>query len=378
MADRRRVVTCALGAAWEAPLLRIAEHPAAAMRIESRCGDPGEALGTVMRDGTDVVVAQDVPGWWDRDVVARFEDHGARVLIVGAAAPPGARACGDAPEAIVAAIHELDAGDQEDRPAATAVPSGGHLTAVWGGHGAPGRTTFAIHAAAAAATRRDPTLLIDADVWAPSVALRLGIDRSGGLVHAVRAASRGDDPLDAVVSRGGGLDVITGLARPELWAEVREQSLEALLTAAQLAYRLVTVDLAAPIEEDEELAFDQVPFRRNLTTRHVLRRADRIVLVIGADPVALARGITAYRTLAAEMADRASAVEVVVNAPPDRRAFLECQRVIERHLGVPVRATLPADSHCNASLREGCTVPELGRRSAYWRAITDLTSRSAS
>ena len=40
MAAPRRVLTCTLGAAWEPALLRIAEHPAAALRVEARCGEP--------------------------------------------------------------------------------------------------------------------------------------------------------------------------------------------------------------------------------------------------------------------------------------------------------------------------------------------------
>ena len=43
---------------------------------------------------------------------------------------------------------------------------------------------------------------------------------------------------------------------------------------------LVVVDVAAPIEEDEELAFDRVPYRRNLMTLGALAAADEILLVV--------------------------------------------------------------------------------------------------
>ena len=167
----RRVLTCTLGAAWESALLRIAEHPAAALRVEARCGEPGEALGVAMRDRPDVVVAEDVPGWWDRDAVARFTELGIAVVVVGDA-PPGARPCDASPEAIVAAVHDLGGALAAPPPDEEPTPTG-RVTAVWGGHGAPGRTTLAIHLASVYARATD-ALLIDADVWSPSVALRLG------------------------------------------------------------------------------------------------------------------------------------------------------------------------------------------------------------
>lgn len=366
MAAPRRVLTCTLGAAWEPALLRIAEHPAAALRVEARCGEPGEALGVAMRDRPDVVVAEDVPGWWDRDVVARFTELGIAVVVVGDA-PPGARPCDASPEAIVAAVHDLGGAPVAPPPGEEPTPTG-RVTAVWGGHGAPGRTTLAIHLASAHARVTD-ALLIDADVWSPSVALRLGLVAERGLVHAVRSAAQGTDPLDAAISRRRDLHVLTGLGRAELWPELREASFEAVLQAARGRFAETTVDLAAPIEEDEGLAFDEVPFRRNLVTRSVLVAADRVLLVVAADPVGVARGIAAGRLLASELPEAAAQMEVTVNGATDRRAAVDAVSTLERHLGRPVVTSLPFEAKCDAAQWEGCTVPELTRRSAYWSAV---------
>ncbi|HAN70940.1 MAG TPA: hypothetical protein DCQ36_05050, partial [Actinobacteria bacterium] len=55
-------------------------------------------------------------------------------------------------------------------------PSGsGRLVAVWGPMGAPGRTTIAVGIAEALAERGARVCLIDADTYAPSVALALGL-----------------------------------------------------------------------------------------------------------------------------------------------------------------------------------------------------------
>lgn len=377
MAGVRRVVTCTLGAGWEPALLRIAEHPAAALRIEIRCGDPGEALGIAMRDRPDVLVCQDVPGWWDRDVVARFAEQGVEVLVVGEAAPPGAQRCDPSPEAIVAAIHGLNGEDAAEPTPERGTSPVGRLTAIWGGHGAPGRTTLAIHLACALARAGTPSLLVDADVWSPTVAIRLGLTSERGLVHAVRAAARGDEPLGAGLARRRDLRVLPGIARAQLWPELHGASLDAVLAAARNRFAEVTVDLAAPIEEDEELAFDEVPFRRNLVTRRVLAAADRVLIVVGTDPVGIARGITAYRTLDAEMPEAAARAEIVMNGVSDRRAGAEGARALDRHLAVPVAARLPFDPRCASALWEGCTVPELARRSTYWRAVSAMARGAA-
>ena len=72
----------------------------------------------------------------------------------------------------------------------------GRVVAVWGPAGAPGRTSVAVAIADEASRAGVDVLLVDADTWAPSVSVVLGlVDDGAGLASACRRAL------------GGGLDV---------------------------------------------------------------------------------------------------------------------------------------------------------------------------
>lgn len=360
------VITCSLGAAWETEFVRAAAHPALGVHVGARCGDPGQALGVAMRDEPFAVIADAVPGWWDRETVARLAACGTALVIVGGPAPGGAMTpASDTPEAIATCLLHLDARPTASDPVRPApIEAHSELVAVWGGAGSPGRTTVAVHLAAAAA-RRAEVLLLDADVWAPSIAQRLGIDDARGLVHAARAASLEGDPFDRTTTAAGGCTVMPGLARPELWAEVGEESFRAVLDAARTRFGRVVVDLAAPIEEDEALSFDQVPFRRNLVTRTVLSLADRVVLVVAGDPIGIRRAVHAVAALDRELRDVTDRIEVVANRVPLRR-HAEVVDAIRTHLGRSVVASIGIDRHAEPALWQGCLTADLTRRSDLW------------
>lgn len=367
------VVTCSLGAAWETDLVRAAAHPALGVHVGARCGDPGQALGIAMRDEPFAVIADAIPGWWDRDTVARLAACGTALVIVGGPAPSGAVVpASDAPEAIATTLLQLDARAPESETvrSPSEVPRG-ELVAVWGGAGSPGRTTVAVHVAAAAGRHGD-VLLVDADVWAPSVAQRLGIADARGLVHAVRAAALEQDPLERTLVDAGACTVMPGLARPDLWPEVGEEAFAAVLDAATARFGRAVVDLAAPIEEDEALSFDHVPFRRNLVTRTVLTRADRIVMVVAGDPIGIRRGLHALDALRRELPSAADRVELVANRVPSGRAP-EIADAIRTHLGRAVAASIGSDRHAEAALWRGCLIGEITRRSPLWASSVAIT-----
>ena len=374
------VVTCSLGESWESALVSMANHPAAAIRIAARCSGPGEALGVALREQATVVVGDAVRGWWDRDVIQHFISAGIVVAIIGTEAPPGALSLPDShPEALVQALRAIHA------PALVACDDAlvqmpldrGRIVAVWGGHGSPGRTTISTHLAASAQESGLRTLLIDADTWAPSVAQHLGLDEGPGLVQSVRSVSRGDSGLSHVLKSRSGVSVLVGMARPELWTEIQESSFIALIDEAGSEYDLVVIDVAAPIEEDEELSFDQAPYRRNMVTRSTLTIADRVFQVAGGSPVALRRAISATRSLALEIPTARANLEVVLNGAPRSRARLrEIESALTQHLEQSPIAAIPNEPLCESALWEGQLVSDAAPRSQFCQGINALTERS--
>ena len=167
----------------------------------------------------------------------------------------------------------------------------GRVVAVWGPAGAPGRTTVATGLAAVQAARSRPAAVVDADPWGGCVAQHLGVlDEVSGLLAAARLSTSGllEERLgSAVRSLGPDLAVVTGLPRPDRWAEVREGTLEHLLEVLRRG-RDVVVDTGPSLEADEVPDLSGRP-GRNALTLAALAEADEVVVVGTPDPAGLTR-----------------------------------------------------------------------------------------
>ena len=320
----------ASGAGWESAVVsRLGErHDIVVLK---RCVDVDELLASATAGQAEVaVVGLDAPGL-DQAAVDLLQRHQVRpVAVVGAghaddaarlrAARIGIAALvaedrlDELPDAI---LHPEDATvtvtpDPVDPPS---VPSstGGRVVAVWGPAGAPGRTTVATSVAAELARRGRRTTLVDADPYGGAVAQQLGVlDEVSGLLAAARLATSGE--LEARVGSvqralTDHLTVVTGLPRPDRWAEVRAGTVEHLLEVAR-EHGDVVVDTGFSLEEDPAGEFGSRPPRNSLTLG-ALSVADDLVVVGSADPVGLsrlARGLVELREVIA-----GAPVRVVVN-----------------------------------------------------------------
>src|SRR5690606_3635518 len=179
-----------------------------------------------------------------------------------------------------------DALDQSEGP--------GTVVVVWGPTGSPGRTTVAVNLAAELAGPLSPVVLVDTDTYGASAAQTLAVlDEVPGLAAAARAADQGT--LDRETLAGlapevrPGLRILTGLPRADRWPEVRDTALADVLDRCRQLARWTVVDVAAPLEQDEELSFDTLAPRRNGAALTALDAADRVVVVGVGDPVGLQR-----------------------------------------------------------------------------------------
>lgn len=259
-------------------------------------------------------------------------------------------------------------------------PARARVVAVWGPAGAPGRTTVAVGLAAELADAGSEVLLVDADTYAASVAQVLGLlDESPGLVSAVRAGLDGRlDP--AVLARlapvaSPRLRVLTGLTRAARWSELRPAGLQAVLAAGRVLADVVVVDLAPPLEEDEELSYDTAAPRRNGAALDVLRAADDVVVVGSADPVGLQRLVRALQDLAAAVPSAAPVV-VVNKVRADavgRNPTLRVTEALERFAGVTLRHLVPDDrAATDRALLSGRTLLEQAPDSPARAALRTL------
>jgi MinD-like ATPase involved in chromosome partitioning or flagellar assembly len=268
-------------------------------------------------------------------------------------------------------------------PAGTVAGAAGQLIVVWGPKGAPGRTTIAVNLAVEAARAGVETLLVDADTYGGSVGQMLGLlDDCAGLGWAARQAARGQ--LDVVGLRRGarrtsadGPYVLTGLPRAELWTELRPAVWEHLLAQIRRAFALAVLDVGFCLEQDEELLYDQVRFRRNAVACHAVQQADVVVAVGRADPVGLHDLVRGFEGLR-ELGVGAEQVRVVVNQlrpglfPGD--AAEQIRETLGRYLGLEPAAFVPHDrAAVDTATNTARALAEACPASPASRAIADLT-----
>lgn len=170
------------------------------------------------------------------------------------------------------------------------------IVAVWGPMGAPGRTTVAVGMAEALAEAGARVCLIDADTYAPSITLALGlVEETSGLASACRSAEAGTLRPSGLASLTMACDssaegrwrVLGGIDHPDRWVDCRPVALERVWSAAREAFDVIVIDIGFCLEVDSSPA--AWGRQRNAAAVSALSAADHIVAVGDASPVGAAR-----------------------------------------------------------------------------------------
>ncbi len=273
-------------------------------------------------------------------------------------------------------------GSEHPPPAARAVGPPGRVVVVWGPAGSPGRTTTAVSLAGELAVQGRATLLVDADTCAASIGQVLGLlDEAPGLASAARAADHGQLDvlgLSALAPQvRPGLRVLTGIAGPQRWPELRPAALTRVLSLARTLVPWTVVDVAACLERDEELSYDTAAPRRNGATLAAVAEADVLLAVGTADPVGLHRLVRGLQDLAEVTSRRPLVVVTRVRASavgpgPQHRV----RDALERYAGVHDAVLVPDDGPAlDAALLTGRTLAERAPGSTARAAYLELARR---
>lgn len=259
------------------------------------------------------------------------------------------------------------------------------VIAVWGPHGAPGRSTLAIQLAVELARRGRRTALVDTDTVAPALALLLGLsDDAPGVAAACRRAERG--ALDSaeltrlattVATGGGDIEVLPGINRPSRWPELSSTRLRATLGACREWSEETVVDVAAAFDADEEVTYDLAGPRRHAATTASLNEADLIIAVASADPLGISRFVREHAELRRLTAP--TPVVVVVNqvrpGPLGIDARGQVRRTLERFAGITDVVFLPFDQRAaDAALLHARPMTDVAPRSPFLAAVRRLAS----
>ena len=225
-------------------------------------------------------------------------------------------------------------------PISTAAPpTSPAVIALAGGHGSPGRTTVALNLAVALGAVA-PTVLVDADLGNPSLAVHLDADPTRNLfmlAHAEPDTPREwdhalDQEVQPLASRSPHAVVLCGLPKPELRARLTPDFVEHLLTHLRRRYRYVIVDVGADLH-GADVALHRL----------ALQTPDLALLVVAADLVGLHQGQRALAHLTQTLGVPRERLAVVLNRHDRRHHHGRAE--IEWALELPTAAVIPFDHH---------------------------------
>jgi Flp pilus assembly CpaE family ATPase len=222
------------------------------------------------------------------------------------------------------------------------------------------------------------------------VASHLGVlDEAAGVVLAARAGLEGrlgpaalDRLAPLVLPR---LRVLTGITRSARWPELRPAGLAAVLREARRVADVVVVDVAAPLDREEDALLDISAPRRNGAALTAVEDADVLLAVGAADPVGLQRLVRSCQELTAlGLVTGAPAVVVnklrasAVGPGPARRV----RAALQRFAAVDDPVLLPWDPDtADAALLAGRTLAETAPgsplRAGLRQLAAELTGRPA-
>jgi hypothetical protein len=264
---RPMVATVLSARPWEARLVAMA-RAAGSIRVVGRLYQP-EDLDRLRR--VDVLVVGAETSWATPARVRSWRDRGIAVLgvVPEGDKPAAARFTGSG--ALVTLEHaplpSLLASIRLAAERRREVPGGrGRVAVVVGTRGAPGVTEVAF-ALASGMSENLRTLLVDLDLGAPTLGLRLGLPLGSGLAETSERLRCDAGSLEQGAHRVGAMSVVPGEGPPSPPAAIED-----LMVAARSRFEMIVAD-RGPVDGDD----------------HYLIAADAAVLVCIPSPTGLVR-----------------------------------------------------------------------------------------
>ena len=266
---------------------------------------------------------------------------------------------------------------QREEIDAAGKPKIGKIIAVWGTHGAPGRSTLAL-ALAAYLNEQGSTILVDCDINAPAQVQLLGLpEDSSGLASAARLATHGE--LDStrlvqtLLSAKADLQVLTGLGRSGRWRELPVASMNKVWEVCRHTAEYTVVDLSGGLEEERVEDFAMEP-DHDAVAAALLKQADLTLIVGAADPVGIRRLIQLLNSNRQAVGGRS---QVVVNRVRSSTAGADPNSaigsVLARYTSASDIVYVPADYRLfDKALMQAQPVAVVESRSAAAKSIAKL------
>jgi septum formation inhibitor-activating ATPase MinD len=228
--------------------------------------------------------------------------------------------------------------DESDEP--EEMKPGGRLIAVGAPPGGCGATEVAI-SIATRLTRSGPTVLIDVDEVAPSVAQRLNLRLLPNLRTAIDVIQHQRGDLSRSLQAIGDINVLCGLSGERDWLEIRPIELHDVISELRVGFQFLVANVGSLLEggpgEGERMGL----------SRSVVAAADDVVGVGLGHPVSVSRTI-AWSIAATSLNPDAYQSLLINRAPKSVYRRGEIRLEVARATGLPVEF-LPSDERVEAA-----------------------------
>jgi MinD-like ATPase involved in chromosome partitioning or flagellar assembly len=316
-----------------------------------RCVDRVETHAVIRSGDVDALISAGIPRWLDDQTIGEALARGIRIVSLTDDLEEQQRmerlgsqvlATGATPIDVLGACREDRPDFDPDEPTRHALSLEARLIAVWGPKGSPGRTSIAVELAAEISKREPATLLIDSDLYGGDIAQLLGIvDETPTVVWATRMAAKG--ALDPSALREAlrrpyprGPLVLSGVKRPDLWAEVSDHGWRELISVARTSFKFVVCDVGFCLEPPATAYLDP-SLGRNQVARETVMMADRVIAVCRGD----ALGVTNFLWSLSELQELTSSEPLILVNKARPRTARETKNLLKERTGLNVTAFVP-------------------------------------
>ena len=215
-----------------------------------------------------------------------------------------------------------------------------------------------------------PTVLVDADLANPSLAVHLDADPTRNLYMLAHAEPDTphewdlalDQEVQPLAGRSPHAVVLCGLPKPDLRGRLSLPFFERLLAQLRQRYRYVILDVGADLQGSEVVAH-----------RVALAQADQALLVVAADLVGLRQGQLALAHFTDSLGLSRERIALILNRHDRRHHYSRTE--IEWTLGLPTAAVIPYDYRPFQRALDRQQPLLLSGKSRAGRTLLDLAER---
>lgn len=324
---------------WEPAFISALGHPMLNISVQRRCLDAVDVRSVIRLLDVDAVLVADATLRISEDCINDFRDCNVQVIALSNDSQYWNSIGVDNvitidPENIAPSIHALSMMLRHHQPEEKVFTTPkSDVVVVTGFGGGSGRTTVARELAYVSATLESrSTILVDADVMCPSLAIELDDDdASRGLLQVARLAENRKLDIDSLAQQMTPvfekLNLLRGLPAAGRWSDLRSPALHEMWTFLAEVGDSVVVDAGAFMESDTHDYAGAIYPRPGAAQTSAIATSSHIVLTGRADNVGITRLIRGYLDNEELLADKDLSVLLTHGSDLSKQAIQSVRRL---------------------------------------------------